>query len=79
MLYIYMGAAIFYLLSIGGAGWYGLEQGRKLEKSEWQEKELKRGEEINAGVKKNNAARRDAKRCSTSKFDCRNRQKGKGK
>ena len=52
MLYIYMGAAIFYLLSIGGAGWYGLEQGRKLEKSEWQEKELKRGEEINAGVKK---------------------------
>lgn len=48
MIYIYMGAAIFYLLSIGGAGWYGLEQGKKLERAEW----LERGEEINKGVAK---------------------------
>jgi hypothetical protein len=48
MLYIYLGAAIFYLLSIGGAGWYGLEQGKKLERVEW----LEQAESINKGVAK---------------------------
>jgi hypothetical protein len=52
MLYIYMGAAIFYLLSIGGAGWYGMEQGKKIENADCLQKEKARGEEINKGVAK---------------------------
>jgi hypothetical protein len=52
MIYIYMGAAIFYLLSIGSAGWYGLEQGKKLERADYLQQEKKRGEEINKGVAK---------------------------
>jgi hypothetical protein len=51
MLYIYLGAAIFYLLSAIGAGWYGLEQGKKLERADYLRQEIKRGEEINKGVK----------------------------
>jgi hypothetical protein len=47
-----MGAAIFYLLSTLGAGWYGLEQGKKLERANYLQQEKIRGEEINAGVKK---------------------------
>jgi hypothetical protein len=46
-----MGAAIFYLLSIGSAGWYGLEQGKKLERADYLQQEKKRGEEVNKGVK----------------------------
>lgn len=46
MLYVYMGAAIFYLLSIGGAGWYGLEQGKKIESAVWLEQDVRQREQV---------------------------------
>jgi hypothetical protein len=56
MLYIYLGAAIFYLLSVGGVGWYGLEHGKKLERADWQEKEIEQrdalGRELSEAMKR---------------------------
>ena len=52
MIQVYLVVAIGSLLSIGGAWWYGLDQGRKLERADYLKQEKNRSEEINKGVAK---------------------------
>lgn len=44
MIYTYLVAAIFYLLSVIGSGYYFFDVGKSVEKSIWQEKEIKQRE-----------------------------------
>lgn len=41
---IYLAAIIALLLSLGGAGFYGFEQGKKVERADWMEKDAEQRE-----------------------------------